>query len=288
MRCFSILCGVAIGTCFWGLRDVGAEPAAALPAPLLREPSYREAPRYALLLLGAEQPAKVWIVQDGKSLYIDQNANGDLTDDGPPVTATDERKPAGSTWDRNYRLDRLSLPSGRTHRAFDLRNWNYGDPEDQYGLSLSLDGQVPMYAGWNALLAKSASEAPVIHFGRSVAPRILRNKTLTIGVQPSRFSITFTNPDYSRYHDARLSIDALPAGEHPTVRIEWPTAEGAAPVVSEHLLNERCCYWEFYTTNFSLPPGVAPGTARASVTVPLSFPLELQTNRFEFPVTARP
>jgi hypothetical protein len=112
---------------------------------------------------------------------------------------------------------------------------------------------------------------------------------LTIGVPPERFSITFTNPDYSRLTDARLSIDALPADVHPIVLIEWPTAAGASPLKSTHVLDERCCYWEFYTTRFVMPEGVVPGMATASVTVPIDdFPLGLDHDQFQFPVVAKP
>jgi hypothetical protein len=263
-----------------------------LPAPLLREPNYERQPGYALLLLGAGQPDRVWIVLDGRSLYIDRNANGDLTDDGPPVPATNERSfdlSEGTSWDRSYVLDEFAPSIGRTHRDFHLRQWNYSDPEDRFGLSLTLDGRVPMYAGWNPLLATSAAEAPVIHFGRSVRPRMLRNNSLTIGATPRRFSIAFTNPDFSKLADARLSIEALPPQAHPTVQIDWPVAEGAQPVRTDHVLDERCCYWEFYTTRFQVPAGIVPGVARGTVNVPpLAFPLELVEERLEIPVLAGP
>ncbi|MCA9054987.1 MAG: hypothetical protein KDA75_14195, partial [Planctomycetaceae bacterium] len=140
------------------------------------EPAYKQTPRYALLLLGADGGSAVWIVEDGRRLYLDRNANRDLTDDGPPIAAINRREFMGSSglhWDMDYVLDEFVLPDGSRQTDFQLRHWNYGDPEDSYGLSLTLDGRVPMYAGWNTLLKATAREASVVHFGRSIAPRKL-------------------------------------------------------------------------------------------------------------------
>src|SRR5260370_42508812 len=52
---------------------------------IIKEPKYVSSPRYALLVLGTKAESKVWLVEDGKTLYVDGNANGDLTDDGPPI-----------------------------------------------------------------------------------------------------------------------------------------------------------------------------------------------------------
>ena len=50
----------------------------------------------------------------------------------------------------------------------------------------------------------------------------------------------------------------------------------------------RCCYWEFYDPDFKVPPGVVPGTATASISLPDGvFPFELTANRIEFSVRAK-
>lgn len=266
-------------------------PLAAIDRTIEREPEYRNQPRYALLVLGAEAEAAVWIVEDGKQLYVDRNGNRDLTDDGPPISATNERHlffaDAGPSWDMDYLLDVFTLPDGTRQTNFRLAHWNYGDPEDKYGLALTLDGEIPMYSGWVPLLKESPEDAPVIHFGAPVAPRMLRYKEFVPGTTPSRFSIGFFAPGLGDGATSRLSIDALPETEQPVVLIEWPVAEGSSPLTTTHVLTERCCYWEFYTETFQVPGRAVPGTAVVTVTVPLeSFPLELSTNRFEAPVVA--
>lgn len=48
---------------------------------ILKEPDYdTKDPKYALLLFGEVAAVRVWVVLDGKTIYIDRNADGDLTD----------------------------------------------------------------------------------------------------------------------------------------------------------------------------------------------------------------
>lgn len=263
---------------------------AGIDRTIVREPEYHHQPRYALMVLGAEAMAAVWIVEDGKKLYVDRNGNRDLTDDGPPISATNERvfeSTDGAHWDMDYVLDEFRLPNGSRHTDFRLAHWNYNDPEDKYGLGLTLDGTVPMYAGWVPFLKDSPEDAPVVHFGAPVAPRMIRYKEFVIGTTPNRLSIQFYSPGLGDGANAKLSIHALPESEQPVVLIEWPVADGTPPLTTTHVLTERCCYWEFYTEAFNVPKRAVPGTAVVTVTVPLdSFPLELSTNQFEAPVVA--
>src|SRR5919201_6149627 len=58
-----------------------------------KEPAYRTKPKYCLLVFGPEAKTKVWLVQDGGTLYVDKNGNGDLTEPGEKVAA-DKREGA--------------------------------------------------------------------------------------------------------------------------------------------------------------------------------------------------
>jgi hypothetical protein len=53
---------------------------------IAREPAYRtKTPKYCLLVFGLDAKTRVWLVQDGDTLYVDRNGNGDLTEDGKRV-----------------------------------------------------------------------------------------------------------------------------------------------------------------------------------------------------------
>src|SRR3954453_14170647 len=63
----------------------GAADLAAARRPPAKEPAYKNPPRYCLLVFGPEAKTAVWLVQDGDTLYVDRNGNGDLTDAGERV-----------------------------------------------------------------------------------------------------------------------------------------------------------------------------------------------------------
>lgn len=266
---------------------------AKIDRTLRKEPKYEATPKYSLLVLGNSGTVKVWMVEDGKRLFVDKNANGDLTDDGPPIQPSDVRnmgglKPGTQRWDFNYVLEAITPADGSRHTHFDLRRWNYDDPQDCYGLSLSVGDLLPVYAGWfGTFWSTNAATAPIIHCGGSFTPKMLRTKEFVLGPGQRRLSIAFVNPGSGPGAESLLSIEALPKFLNPKLNIEWPTAPGQPPVRTTHLLTERCCYWEFYTTTFEMPAGVTVGTAKVSVEFPESLaPIQLTTTEFKAPVVA--
>jgi hypothetical protein len=53
---------------------------------IAKEPAYRtKTPKYCLLVFGLDAKTRVWLVQDGDTLYVDRNGNGDLTEEGKRV-----------------------------------------------------------------------------------------------------------------------------------------------------------------------------------------------------------
>ncbi len=255
---------------------------------ITKEPQYKAQPQYALVVLGSNANTKVWMVEDGKTLYVDKNANGDLTDDGPPLAPINERDLGDNRWDFDYFLDELTPIDGSRHTDFQLRRWNYGGENDSYGLSLSVDKKMPMYAGWfGTFWAASPEAAPIMHFGGPLEPRLLRRKEFIIGASSNRLSLAFINHGRGEGAMSRLSIDALPKTIIPILRIDWPVADGTPSLQTSYPLKDRCCYWEFYEPNFRIPKGVVAGEA----TVTVSFkggdcPFELTIEQIKVPVLA--
>jgi hypothetical protein len=254
---------------------------------IIKEPTYQSAPKYCLVTLGNRSDVKMWMVEDGRRLFVDKNANGDLTDDGPPIEPGKVRDLGAGHWDFEYSLDAIRPANGSQHTNFVLRRWNYGEKEDSYGLSLSVDGKMPMYAGWFGTFWSTNHEtASVIHFGGPFTPTLLRRKDFSIGERGQRLSLGFFNPGSGPGAESRLSIDALPGLVVPELNIEWPTS-GGAPLRTSHELTKRCCYWEFYTTEFEVPTGAVAGKAKVSVKLPAStMPIELTTTEMIVRVVA--
>jgi len=261
-----------------------------LDRTIIKEPAYQSTPKYSLITLGKSGDVKVWMVEDGRRLFVDKNANGDLTDDGPPIEPGKVRRLDATRWDFEYLLNAITPANGSRHTNFVLRRWNYDDKEDNYGLSLSVDGQMPMYAGWfGTFWSTNREQAPVIHFGGPFTPKLLRRKEFTIGETQLRLSLCFVNPGSGAGADSRLSIDALPRFVVPELNIEWPAAGGGAPLRKSYPLTQRCCYWEFYTTEFAVPKGVVAGKAKVSVDLTFGvMPIELTTTEMVAPVVAPP
>jgi hypothetical protein len=124
---------------------------------ITKEPRYEsKSPWYCLLLFGPEGKTKVWMVLDGKKLYVDRNANGDLTDDGESLTSDDN----------SFNIPDVGGKDGKT-KYTDLRlNWGPspvtgGDPEVNLSLRLRV-GNLEQYAFVKARATKP-DQAPVIH-----------------------------------------------------------------------------------------------------------------------------
>ena len=59
-----------------------------------KEPTYQtKTPKYCLLVFGEQARTRVWLVQDGDVLFVDRNANGDLTEKDERVLAKDRNLP---------------------------------------------------------------------------------------------------------------------------------------------------------------------------------------------------
>src|SRR5205823_12604313 len=79
-----------------------------------KEPAYRGKPRYCLLVFGPEATTRVWLVQDGDTLYVDRNGNGDLTE---PVEKLAAAKGEGDD-EGVYAFKAGDIQDGlRTHKA---------------------------------------------------------------------------------------------------------------------------------------------------------------------------
>jgi hypothetical protein len=63
-----------------------AEDLAKIERKIAKEPAYQtKTPKYCLLVFGLDAKSRAWLVQDGDTLYVDRNGNGDLTEAGNSV-----------------------------------------------------------------------------------------------------------------------------------------------------------------------------------------------------------
>src|SRR5690348_5507153 len=74
----------------------GAANLGKIERSIKKEARYKGKPKYCLLVFGPEARTKVWLVHDGDTLYVDRNANGDLTEPGEKVRAEKEGAAEGN------------------------------------------------------------------------------------------------------------------------------------------------------------------------------------------------
>ncbi len=116
-----------------------------------KEPVYKtKSPKYGLLAFGPEGKDRVWFVQDGDTLYVDRNGNGDLTEPEKRVAAN-KRRDMDLDVER-YRFDVGELKvGGRTHKG--LAIWMVRlDTYAGYSVSKRPDMQFLLMKDRNALI----------------------------------------------------------------------------------------------------------------------------------------
>jgi hypothetical protein len=237
---------------------------------LRNEPAYQsKSPKYGLLVFGPEAKTRVWLVLDGKRLFVDRNGNSDLTDDGEPVVAVD-----GSRSD----LELLSYEIGeiqdgpRTHKELSLKTRKMDYLADQYpdvkkwltdspqarGLFLRAEIEQP---GWKGngkggrveyfisfrdtkgilTFAAKPREAPIIHFGGPWQIACPLAKRLIPGFE-TELIVCVGTPGLGAGTFASIAYEGIiPEKAYPRAEITFPPKRpGEAPVKRLYELKERC------------------------------------------------
>src|SRR5271155_5303827 len=127
------------------------------------------------------------MVKDGETLYVDRNANGDLTEPGESFTPTERRefntiddgKPAAYR-QLKYMVGDLA-PSDRAtkHTGLELTQYQIGDKPAEVVLSLLVNGETKQYAGWTSLFCESRELAAIVHFGGPMIAQPIRYKSIS-------------------------------------------------------------------------------------------------------------
>jgi hypothetical protein len=227
----------------------GAAPdLAKVDRTIKKEPVYRGKPRYCLLVFGPQADARVWVVEDGETLYVDRNGNGDLTE-ADEAFEPSERQKFGSFLDgkpadyhqETYAIGDLNPAGGPgVQSAFKVVRSQLGAKPAEYVLSLRANGVTLQYAGWWPLFTGSRRSATLVHFGGSVIPQPLRKKVLSLKKTDQKLHIRFGTPGLGNHSFASVAYEAVPEKLQPVAEIEWPVEPKTRPVKTTVTLVERC------------------------------------------------
>lgn len=231
----------------WWMMNPAWCPAADLAKTdrsLRKEPAYApKAPRYCLLVFGPEARAKVWLVLDGRTLLVDRNGSGDLTE---PDKA---RQPSNQS-DQLYEYQPVDVQvQGSKYSVQFLlyRNRSEKNAPDQPLITVK-DGE-RTYGAWGdetspVHLAPRPQDATIIHFGGPLQmgfevqqPLVKKTKDtyeLMVGVGTKGLG-------QGSFAHLKYWNDAIPEKARPTVVLEFPgKGTGSSPIKVETVLKERC------------------------------------------------
>jgi hypothetical protein len=199
------------------------------------------------LVFGSADKTPIWLVEDGDTLYIDRNGDGDLTEAGKAIGPREDHHGAAGI-DANGRpvpFRELSYwignigPAGRgQHARFELTRFQQGADPPTYVLSGLVNGTSKEYAGWGLMLASSPDRAPILHFGGLLLAEAFSLDHLKIGKPEQELFVRLYTPGVGPNSTVSLGHDAVPANVQPTAEIVWPG--GSVPTKSVVTLSERC------------------------------------------------
>ena len=234
-----------------------------------KEPAYRTGkPKYCLLVFGSEAKARVWLVQDGDTLYVDRNGNGDLTEEGEKVSSrkSDDQQDGEYVFKAGVIRDGTLLHKGLELRIEKIGSLADRDPHikallakkpDARGYCLLLQAEIPGWKGSaeggrvdtytynsdvNGVLqfGDSLSSAPIVYFcgPRHITQlgqqRLLKGRQLELrwrrNVRSRPGSTSFLNYD-----------GVVPKDAYPTVEIVYaPESLGSEAIRETYELKQRC------------------------------------------------
>lgn len=196
---------------------------------LVKEPAYQtKQVKYCLLVFGPEAAHRVWLVQDGETLYVDRNGNGDLTEPGEVLNRTH-----GS-----FNLGAVNAADGTTtHGNLSVRT---------IGDAVRLHHHVPngctQFAGYDPkdklIFANRAQDAPIVHFGGPLTMRMYQRMPQFVAGKDCDFNIQIGTPGVGAGSFAAMSCCSLPPGVKPLALVEFPHRDPTkAPIRVEYILD---------------------------------------------------
>jgi hypothetical protein len=243
---------------------------AAIDRRFVKEPTYQSKPRYCLLVFGPEAQTRVWLVQDGDTLYVDRNGNGDLTEAGKKVSA--KKGDYTDTAEGVFFFEAGDVQGGKqTHKNLKLsvtkldqlaniepqvKDFLARHPQAR-GYRLGIEVAMPGWQGVgngsrvehvvaandiNGVLqfAERPEDAPVIHFGGPWQVTFFGPHRLTIGREEDLF-LSVATPGLGPGTLAYVGYEGvIPETVYPTVEITYPPRQGQAPVKEHYELKRRC------------------------------------------------
>jgi hypothetical protein len=141
---------------------------------IAKEPTYKSQPKYCLLVFGPDAKTRIWLVVDGDTLFVDRNANGNLTEKGESIRAQ------GRVWT----IGEIIEGNGKTkHTGLNVANHN-GSFLIMMRTSKGLHAEVGNEVG-RLQFSERPQDAPIVHLAGPLTV-LLRERTGSLALVPGK------------------------------------------------------------------------------------------------------
>jgi hypothetical protein len=236
---------------------------------IVQEPAYRTKPKYCLLVLGPEAKTRVWLVQDGATLYVDRNGNGDLTE--PNETVAAEKSEDAEEGVYTFKADDLR-DGERLHKDLNLYVMKIDHLAEQDELVKALLKKDPKARGYRVYLAvdvpghkgnaiggriqhrssiidstgvlqfaERPQDAPILHFGGPWQVTLFGKHRLTID-READVVLGVGSPGVGPGSTTWIDYEGvIPENIYPTLEVVYLPKRPSDPPLREHYeLKQRC------------------------------------------------
>ncbi len=236
---------------------------------IAKEPTYKSKPKYCLLVFGPEAKTKVWLVQDGDTLYVDRNGNGDLTENGKKVAA--EKQEGAQEGQYTFKVGDIR-DGALVHKGLVtgvMKIDHMADQDEQVkaflaknpkgrGYLVMVEMEMPGWKGTGVggrvqqqtfvddvkgvlQFADKAQDAPIIHFGGPWQVTLFGAHQLTIG-RETDVVLGVGTPGVGPGSTTYVSYEGvIPDTVFPTLEVTYPPKmPGETPVQERYELKKRC------------------------------------------------
>lgn len=250
--------------------ECNAADLSVIPRVINKEPAYRTGkPKYCLLVFGPEAKTRVWLVQDGDTLYVDRNGNGDLTEEGERVVAEERVGAAeenyafkiGTIQDGVPRHKEVVVFTGKIDHLADnypaVKEFLAKNPNGRgYGLRAEIEmpewkgigvgGRViqnATYVDARGVLqfGDTAAQAPVVHFGGPWQIALFGHSALTVN-RETDVVLGVGTAGVGPGTTAWIGYEGvIPEKVYPTLDITYPPLKSGQPPLRAHYELKRRC-----------------------------------------------
>ena len=188
-----------------------------------KQPVYKNTPGYCLLVFGPEAKTRVWLVQDGNRIYVDRNADGDLTGSNEAIDASKVRNVNSSYRDKEFVIGTIApVDESGPHTDFKITAYSEDNRVWNYVLKLKVNGKIQQFAGWKRVFKESREKAPILHFGGPLRAQAIRHPNFSLKDKSPELSFRYFTDGIGEFSAVSLGHEAVSRSMQPVVEIKWP------------------------------------------------------------------